>query len=272
MRYLAGFGVHAQEGVGQSPPAVRFLHGDLIRSTMLTTDETGSAGVSPAVAYTAFGEPVTPDGQGGWRIGFPPGAGGIGEPLGTRYQYAGGWGYETGPWGPGPGGQGGGGGLDVNGGLTLYGGNADLPPITLQHVGWRWYQPSAGRFIQRDPMGIRGGLNVYAYGVNNPLARVDAWGLAAEPPTTQEARGALRELVDAVVDAVTWGVRGTVRTMYNFCVLWVWVQEQNKRVFRPPAPPPLPPPPNPGGWIGPRPEGPPETPPIGPPPPPLRIY
>ena len=88
MRYLAGFGVHTREDVAQSPSTMRFLHGDLTRSTMMTTDT--SATVLSRMAYIAFGDPVTPDGQGGWRVGLPPGLGGVGEPLGTRYQYEGG--------------------------------------------------------------------------------------------------------------------------------------------------------------------------------------
>ncbi|MBU0641143.1 MAG: RHS repeat-associated core domain-containing protein, partial [Planctomycetes bacterium] len=51
-----------------------------------------------------------------------------------------------------------------------------LPPITLQHVGHRWYEPAIGRFVQRDPIGIEGGLNVYAYCLNNPLPSVDPSG------------------------------------------------------------------------------------------------
>jgi RHS repeat-associated protein len=112
------------------------------------------------VAYTAFGDPVTPDGQGGWRVGFPPGSGGVGEPLGTRYQYDGGWGYESGL-------------------ISLFGEDETLPPVTLQHVGWRWYQPSIGRFVQRDPVGISGGMNVYLYWRAVPLVGVDPLGLLA---------------------------------------------------------------------------------------------
>ena len=138
MRYLAGFGVHAQEAVGQASPPV-YLHGDLIRSTMFTTDELGER-ASPVVAYTAFGEPI-----------------GDASLLGTRYQYAGGWGYESGL-------------------IALHGANPTLPPITLQHVGARWYDPSAGRFIQRDRIGIRGGLNVYLYCEGDALGRVDPSG------------------------------------------------------------------------------------------------
>ena len=116
------------------------------------------------VAYTAFGDPVMPDGQGGWRVGWP-------VDLGTRYQYDGGWGYESGAWGPGPGGQG-----AVGGPLALWGENIALPPVTLQHVGWRCYQPSIGRFIQRDPIGLKGGLNVYTYVEALPTILVDPSG------------------------------------------------------------------------------------------------
>ncbi|HUU97551.1 MAG TPA: hypothetical protein VM487_17585 [Phycisphaerae bacterium] len=82
MRYLEGFGLPAQQTVGTS--ATQYLHGDLIRSTNLLTDGNGAAVAT--TAYTAFGELVT----------------GYSE-LATRYQYAGGWGYETGGFGNDPG-------------------------------------------------------------------------------------------------------------------------------------------------------------------------
>ena len=44
------------------------------------------------------------------------------------------------------------------------------------HVGARWYDPSSGRFLQRDPIGALGGLNVYAYMLNNPLIGIDPSG------------------------------------------------------------------------------------------------
>ncbi len=134
MRYLEGFGLPAQQTA--STGATQYLHGDLIRSTMLTTGQGGTA-VS-AVSYTAFGEV-------------------IGTPPGTRYQYAGGWGYES--------------------DLLILEGAPGTTPITLQHVGHRWYDPSLGRFIQRDPLGTFGGLNVYAYAGNRPTVAVDPSGL-----------------------------------------------------------------------------------------------
>ena len=49
----------------------------------------------------------------------------------------------------------------------------------------RYYDPQVGRFISRDPIGLMGGLNLYAYARNNPVMRVDPrgrlsnWGWAA---------------------------------------------------------------------------------------------
>ena len=66
-----------------------------------------------------------------------------------RYGYAGEWGYQT----------------DSTG---------DLP---FMHVGHRYYDPSSGRFLQRDPIGVGGGLNVYAYAAGAPTISVDPSGL-----------------------------------------------------------------------------------------------
>jgi RHS repeat-associated protein len=132
-RYLEGFGLPAQQTV--SSGATEYLHADLVRSTNLLTDANGAA--VGTTAYTAFGEV-------------------IGSDLDTRYEYAGGWGYES--------------------DLLVLDGAPGTTPIRLVHVGHRWYQPDIGRFIQRDPLGVFGAVNVYGYVTNNPVVLVDPNG------------------------------------------------------------------------------------------------
>jgi RHS repeat-associated protein len=48
----------------------------------------------------------------------------------------------------------------------------------LHHNGFRTYDPSIGRYIQSDPIGIRDGTNTYSYVSNNPLVFTDVFGLA----------------------------------------------------------------------------------------------
>jgi len=82
----------------------------------------------------------------------------FGEPVAgpaDRYGYAGAWGYQS----------------------TLHetSGQAVFPFL---HVGARYYDPSSGRFLQRDPIGIEGGLNVYQYVDGGPTVAVDPDGFA----------------------------------------------------------------------------------------------
>ena len=41
----------------------------------------------------------------------------------------------------------------------------------------RWYEPETGRWLSPDPIGISGGLNLYAFCGNDPVNFVDPWGL-----------------------------------------------------------------------------------------------
>ncbi|MBK8915253.1 MAG: RHS repeat-associated core domain-containing protein [Phycisphaerales bacterium] len=159
--YTPGRGLVSQDEGGSASRT--FYHGDQVGSTRLLTGPAGSGpggeGVSAAYAsYTAFGEHV--------------GAGAIGESpagLGVRYGFCGQWGYQTA-------------GLNPQGFMLPGGSVAGTYDFGYVHVGARYYDPAVGRFLQRDPIGLFGGFNVYAYCANNPVSHVDPTGRAALGP------------------------------------------------------------------------------------------
>ncbi len=54
--------------------------------------------------------------------------------------------------------------------------------LRLSQNWWRDYDPTLGRYIEADPIGIDGGQNVYAYVHGDPLNRADPMGLQAVNP------------------------------------------------------------------------------------------
>ena len=50
----------------------------------------------------------------------------------------------------------------------------------LSLLGQRFYDPSVSRFLNRDPIGYAGGMNLYRYAGNNPVMNMDPSGLEYE--------------------------------------------------------------------------------------------
>jgi len=66
---------------------------------------------------------------------------------------------------------------------------------------YRTYDPATGRYLEADPIGQAGGVNLYAYVENNPVNRVDALGVStynAPPPITVPLPPATKAMVDCV--------------------------------------------------------------------------
>ncbi len=129
------------------PAQTFFLHTDLLGSVRLMSDQEGAMitdGDGGGLQhYTAFGEPFVIMSDGTYLQNL--------YQLPTRYGYAGSSGYEN---------------------LSAL----STRNSALLHLGERFYNPGLGRFLQRDPIGIGGGLGVYGYVRNSPLSRVDPTG------------------------------------------------------------------------------------------------
>lgn len=62
----------------------------------------------------------------------------------------------------------------------LYTGREYDPETGLYYYRARYYSPTLGHFLQADPIGYAGGMNLYAYVSNNPVNLIDPWGLCKE--------------------------------------------------------------------------------------------
>ena len=73
----------------------------------------------------------------------------------------------------------------ANIGRFQYTGQAWIPELALYDYKARMYSPALGRFVQPDPIGYDGGLNLYAYVGNDPINADDPSGLGAgcTPPS-----------------------------------------------------------------------------------------
>lgn len=77
-----------------------------------------------------------------------------------------------------------GGSATATGTFRFTGQRIDPETNGLHYYRARMYKPAWGRFMQPDPIGTRGGINMYAYVGNDPLNLVDLLGLAPDSPQT----------------------------------------------------------------------------------------
>jgi RHS repeat-associated protein len=79
----------------------------------------------------------------------------------------------------------------------------------LIYYGYRYYSPELGRWVNRDPIGERGGFNLYVFVLNNSLAIVDPFGLKSSTYIVQPNK--LEGPTEAALYSDTEGLIGYIR-------------------------------------------------------------
>jgi RHS repeat-associated protein len=99
----------------------------------------------------------------------------------------------------------------------------------------RWYEPAQGRFTAEDPLGLRGGINLFGYVANNPTRFRDPTGLCAAEDRPKNPCGAILPsdenqmaavvtimhetsvgtLARAVIAGLDWSIGGNLTVAYE---------------------------------------------------------
>jgi len=95
----------------------------------------------------------------------------------------------------------------------------------LLYVSFRYLHAGTGRWLSRDPIGEKAGINLYLYAINRAINRIDLLGLKSEEDCHKELQDAMLEvakvgarcnldfLLGGAIDAVIGFVAGGVATI-----------------------------------------------------------
>jgi len=93
----------------------------------------------------------------------------------------------------------------------------------------RLYDQASGRWTQEDPIGVAGGVNLYQFNGNNPVAYTDPFGLC---PTCIKVALLMMSTPDAVSNNRISQLDARLQPLANFAVNMLYAQGQPVRVVQ----------------------------------------
>ena len=108
-------------------------------------------------------------------------------------------------------------------------------PTGLIHMGKRYYNPTAGRFISPDPLGHSASMDLYSFANGDPINFVDPWGRDAKE--TQNMASSFNPVGAMVVDFVNefnvLNPNSTIRTTHDSITsFWAWTATGDDAFFQ----------------------------------------
>ena len=116
-------------------------------------------------------------------------------------------------------------------GLGTFGYNLRFPgqyadgETGLNYNYFRDYDPTIGRYVEADPIGLRGGINTYGYVKENPLSLTDSFGLAASctdpcpPPMMEKYTECIQECFKKNIQDVMNNCASWPGSLRHICVI-----------------------------------------------------
>jgi RHS repeat-associated protein len=78
------------------------------------------------------------------------------------------------------------------------------PETGLYYNYFRYYNPQTGRYITPDPIGLEGGINLFAYVANNPVNTIDTYGLLRVKPGFEREFEILNRYNPYIIAMLSW--------------------------------------------------------------------
>ena len=92
------------------------------------------------------------------------------------------------------------------------------PESGLSYYGYRYYSPKSRIWLTRDPLGENAGLNLHSFCGNDPMNKIDAYGLAQQQLTEED----IRQILNAVPEFFKQNNWPLAAEMFNYAYHLTW--------------------------------------------------